>query len=112
MLPAVYRLPKDQIRHAFRNGRRVFSPPLLCYIENSSTPTPRFAIIVGKRTVKLASKRNRIKRLIRHALMALIPRMNKTIDAVVVVQNFPNELQQERITVCVAQLLKRANVLS
>ena len=107
MLPAVYRLPKDQIRRAFHDGRRIFSPPFLGYVLDAQTATPRFAIIIGKRYVKLASKRNRIKRLIRHGLISLLSDIKKPIDGVIVLQATPKEINQSIVNELLKQLLHR-----
>lgn len=75
--------PKD-FRRAFARRRSVSDESLIVYAETNGLPFSRLGISVGKKRVKTAVGRNRLKRLIREAF-----RLNKAtippgIDLVVV----------------------------
>ena len=104
MLPTSYRLSKEQIRLVFSSGRRTVLPPFLCFITNSTGTRPRFALVVSKRVVKLASKRNRTRRLLRNGLVTQIPKLPSPINMIVVVQRQPQELNQKSINALLEKL--------
>jgi ribonuclease P protein component len=69
------RLRKD-IERVFRTGMNLKSKPFFSIkvIENDSVNIgyPRFSVIVPKKSVKKAVRRNRIKRILREAMRELI----------------------------------------
>lgn len=75
--------PKD-FQRAFARRRSVSDAALIVYAEVNGLPFARLGISIGKKRVKTASGRNRLKRLIREAF-----RLNKAaipigLDVVVV----------------------------
>jgi ribonuclease P protein component len=51
----------------------------------SGHPVPRFAVLVGKRVDKRASRRNRMKRLVRESVRLLLPAIGPGCDAIFLV---------------------------
>ena len=71
MLPVRSRLTRDEgFRSTLRSGKKVGGRVLVVSIlTDSADPGPaRVGIVVGKRQVKLAVDRNRVKRRLRHLL--------------------------------------------
>jgi ribonuclease P protein component len=107
MLPIANRLLKEYIRTVFSAGKRIATPELLMYYTDSQTETSQFAIVVGKRISTLASKRNRIKRLVRQSIIKTLPFLVKPIAGIIVVQKIPSELTQKSVDILIKQLFQK-----
>lgn len=85
MLAQPYRFHgHGSLRYLYRNGRTTRNRMLLLrYIENKKRTKSRFAVIVGKKVVKSAVKRNRIRRrvfeVLRTHLASIQPKTDITI---------------------------------
>lgn len=98
MLSSHNRLLSSDISPILRTGMRVRGEffdliyqnrqPLLHVVTESRTPLagPRFAIIVSSKVDKRATKRNRMKRLVREAVRKLLPSIREEIGGVFVVR--------------------------
>ncbi|MBI2010259.1 MAG: ribonuclease P protein component [Candidatus Chisholmbacteria bacterium] len=68
MLPKKHRLPGKIISSIKKGGRKFFTPLAMTLATKSSLPTLRATISVSSKVSSLATKRNRLKRMFRHAL--------------------------------------------
>ena len=57
----------SEIDAVFKNGKKISSNLISLYYLKSSNPKMRFAFSVGKKSHKLASTRNKLKRLMKEA---------------------------------------------
>ena len=83
MLPKSNRLPSLEIRSVLRHGKRLTDKNIQIVFASSNAQVSRFAFVVSTKIDKRATRRNRIKRVMREAVRALIPRMVGTFDVVV-----------------------------
>jgi len=87
LLPKKNRLfLKSDFEKVFLQGKTIDCSELrikLLFTKNSQS---RFGIIVGRKVVSLATKRNRLKRRLRAILYSFLPEFKKTFDAVLIVK--------------------------
>lgn len=81
MLPATRRLPKNEIPQVMRYGQRLDSEQLLVRYKKTNA-APRFAFVVSTRVDRRATRRNKIKRMLRDVAQTI----HAPIDAVVIVR--------------------------
>jgi len=72
MLQKQYRLPKEDVYSVLRYGKRVGTSPLIYTHRVNHSNIKRYAILVSAKSTKLATDRNRIKRLVREAIKKYI----------------------------------------
>ncbi|MBI4062294.1 ribonuclease P protein component [Candidatus Gottesmanbacteria bacterium] len=75
MLPTSNRLPSSQIKSVMRHGKRIANAHLQCVFLPNHASMARFAFIVSTTVDKRATKRNRIKRVMRETVHGLLPRI-------------------------------------
>ena len=103
-----------------RSGRRVTSGPLLLsavsHAQGASGSAVRFGVTIGKRVAPRAVDRNRVKRLLRHAIRAFVRKAGPTalqhLDAVVLIwrkrPEAPGLLRLSDVQVFVDQAMAKA----
>ena len=68
MIPRKYRLRLERdFKQAFKGGKRFYFRDFAVLVNTNEKGYSRFAFIIGKKAVKSAVRRNRIKRRIREA---------------------------------------------
>lgn len=95
MLPRECRLPNELLRVIIKKGLFVFTDSLHIKYYLSNNSTSRFAIVIPKKIIKLATVRNRNKRLLRQALFTTQHNLAYSIDAVVTVKK-PQTLETQK----------------
>lgn len=60
-------LKPDEFKFVFENGRREHTPHFTAVAASGSTGQPRLGLAIAKKSIALASDRNRIKRQIRES---------------------------------------------
>jgi len=86
MLPRKFRLPlKTEFSRVKKSGRYLNGE--LVTILYAQSPAPRFGFIVSNKISNKASKRNRIKRLLREAVRSLISKIKKPYDFIVIAKS-------------------------
>lgn len=74
------------LRYVFANGKAVRSRILtIKYTENKRRSTPRFAVVVSKKVMKSAVRRNRIRRRLYGYIHTILPEMTPQTDIVFIV---------------------------
>jgi ribonuclease P protein component len=81
-------------RRAFERRRSASDTLLIVYAIENGRDFPRLGISIGKKRVRKASARNRIKRLIREAFRLSKPELPAGIDLIVVPRGVPLSLAQ------------------
>ncbi len=100
MLLKVSRLKLRQQKDFFTSANKIYSPLFTLFIKKN-TDNFRTAIIVPKKAIKLASKRNKVKRQIQNMINErYFSLKNKKISVVIVInkntfQNTPLEFKKE-----------------
>lgn len=101
------------LRYLYKHGESIRTRTLtLRYIHNPRRKTPRFSVIVAKKVLKSAVKRNRMRRRIYEILRELEPRVKRSHDIALTV--FSPELldiPHEELRQQVIEVLDRAAVL-
>lgn len=87
MLPKQYRLPLRTELHRVQKEGEVFHFPYFgLLIAKNDLNLSRFAFIISKKIHKRATKRNRIKRLLRESVQLFLARIKPGFDAVFLVK--------------------------
>ena len=73
-------------RRAYKEGASFRKKALVLYVVPNSGRTNRFGFVVSSRAVKLATRRNRIKRLLREAARKIKKDMKQGYDIVIIVK--------------------------
>lgn len=87
MLATKYRFHgHGSLRFVYSKGQAVRSKYYVCkYTHNARRTEPRVAIVVSKKVIKSAVKRNRIRRRLYEAVRIELPKLNPQLDLVFVV---------------------------
>lgn len=74
------------LRFVYAKGSVVRSRYFVCkYTNNKHRSEPRIAVVVSKKVIKSAVKRNRIRRRVYEAIRLELPKINKQLDLVIIV---------------------------
>jgi ribonuclease P protein component len=92
MLPARYRLPKEQISDLLRHGLKIIGESVVVRYKKT-TSNPGFAFVVPAKIDKRATTRNRIRRLLSESVRHLLP----PVDGVVIVRKNIASLSQKEV---------------
>ncbi|NCU29240.1 ribonuclease P protein component [Candidatus Saccharibacteria bacterium] len=102
----------NSLSFVYRNGRGVRNSLLgLKYIANPRRVDHRFAIVIGKKVVKSAVRRNLARRRIYEVVRQELPKLNGSYDVVVTV--FSGEilgLDHESLVKQIKQLFSQAQI--
>ena len=109
MLSRDLRLSAVSIPQLLRRGMRVHTETI-DFLFQKHPSEKRFACIVSAKVEKLAVGRNRTKRLVAHALYALIPSMTGGVHGVVVVRR-KLSLDQTEVTALLTVILQTAHIV-
>jgi ribonuclease P protein component len=90
MLPKEYRLSKPVLLSVLSRGKRVHTNAIVSVAISSTDTSSRFAIIVPKKKGMTAVRRNRIKRLIRQAIVKTSSHLKKPTNIVFLVRDANN----------------------
>lgn len=107
MLPKGDRLRKEkEIRETLKHPGRKFKTPLLYFITRPNDLNGPRLLVITKKSLGGAVKRNRIKRLVKAAYLKIRRKININIDIVV----FPNKEAESSSLQYLAQLLEKSLV--
>lgn len=108
MLPQSLRVPSRLILPLLRRGKKIREGSLELVFERTSAKSA-FACIVPVKVDKRATKRNRMKRLVREAVALLLPEMSVGVTGIIVVRGKLPDTQQEVVSL-VRNILVKAGV--
>lgn len=78
----------SSLLYVYKNGQVVRSHLIaLRYVANSHRKESRVAVVISKKTLKSAVRRNRIRRRIYECMRGRLPLLNGVYDIVIIVQN-------------------------
>lgn len=101
------------LRYLYRNGKIIRTPELtLRYIENSHRVHSRYTVIVSKKVLKSAVKRNRIRRRIYEIIRKENIHTQPSFDIAISIFS-PNllEVSHEELRKKIISLFKKANII-
>lgn len=107
MLPKPNRLPSFEIRNVLRRGKRIANASMQVVFLPNQINVSRFAFVVSTNIDKRATKRNRIKRLMRETVHAVLPQIRRTIDAILIARS----TEEPEIARSVDELFHKAEFL-
>lgn len=97
MLPKRFRLPYPHAQRVKRYGVKIQGEYLVLWYQTRLTAAgSKWSIVIPKKTVKLASARNRYKRVISEALRRTLP--SQSIDAVLQLKRPVEEASTRSLT--------------
>lgn len=83
MLPTLHRLTKgSDFKRVYSSGRSVNGKRLRLKSVANGLPHARVGVVVANSVSKHATKRNRVKRLVREAIRAQLPQLRPGVDLV------------------------------
>lgn len=91
MIPKSLRLGRREYTTTLQSGRRQHKDGITLVSRNTGSTESRFGIIVPKSALKLATRRNRMKRFIRSAILLCRGNIPPGMDFVIMVQRMPKE---------------------
>jgi ribonuclease P protein component len=101
MLPFKNRLPYLDYLQTKQKGKLLkFVFGKIIYTKKPNSTNSRFLIKVGAKSVKLSTKRNRIKRITREAIRKIVSNLCTNIDAIIMIKSVAEnkktqDMQQE-----------------
>jgi len=114
VLPAPNRLHRRDFELTYANGDRFSSKffKLRCwYNPTAQQLPPRIGIVVSKKVVKLAVKRNQLKRQIRAILRSYLPQLKRGLQMIVTVSTVADAPTFNDLASDLHTLLSKAQVL-
>jgi ribonuclease P protein component len=112
MLPKKNRLKKrEDFLRANREGSFFSLEGMTVKILKKKQAETRIGLVVGKKTVKTATERNKIKRKIRNAIYSQIKNIKPGLDVVVYYKRLEGKSPRENIQEKVRSLLKKSKLI-
>lgn len=112
MLAKKYRLKKKKDFEAvLKTGKAYSAGPLFLKIAENKLGNSRFGIIIGRKVIAKAVKRNLIKRRIRAVVYGLMSRFKKNVDVIILVKGLDKELSFWEIKGALEQVFLKAELL-
>ncbi|HCM82917.1 MAG: Ribonuclease P protein component [Candidatus Gottesmanbacteria bacterium GW2011_GWB1_44_11c] len=109
MFPKPNRLPSEAFTRVFRTGKRIHGEIFGVIAAPNSQPLSRFAVWVGVKIDKRATKRNRMKRLVREAVRHLLPTIKPGFDCIIIAKKNFSE-KKGGVEHSLQELLTRLNL--
>lgn len=113
MLSRIHRLAKEaDITRVLRRGRKFFDPLFTVrMLFDPSAVAPRFAIVISTKVSKRATRRNRIRRLLRELLRVHMQSIRPG-DYLIQVQPRAAQVPEAALVQALRQLLEKARIIS
>jgi len=91
---------KADFRKVFKEGKKLSSPHFSLYIRNTGLPSARFASAIAKAHVKLATRRNRLRRVACEEFRARLGNLGAKYDIVMASKKNPGETAPRMTKTC------------
>ncbi|MFA6496726.1 MAG: ribonuclease P protein component [Patescibacteria group bacterium] len=112
MLRRQFRITKEEDwARLHRYGRTAFSPQLILKILKNRLPESRFGFSISTKTVKKATKRNRLKRQLRANIENMRTKIVPGYDVIFIIRPALQELRQAEFRDFLLKLLKKARLI-
>ena len=101
---------KADFQKVFKEGKKFSSPHFSLYIRDTGLASSRFASAIAKAHVKLATRRNRLRRVAREEFNAILGSLATKYDSVVASKKNPGETTPRMRGTCleVRHLIQKA----
>jgi ribonuclease P protein component len=114
MIPFINRFHgHSSLNYVYKNGHAVRNHSVtLKYVPNSHREQPRVAVVIGKKTLKSAGRRNRIRRRVYELVRLRLPNFKAVYDMAFIVtsSDFIN-LSYEEMSLQIDQLFSDARII-
>lgn len=112
MLPPKYRLPlRDELHQIQKNGEVYQFPLFGLLVGKKKLSLSRFGFIVSNKIHKRATKRNKIKRLLRESVQKLLPKIKPGFAVVFLVKKGILDKDFKAIQLAVKTAFKKTGLL-
>lgn len=113
MIAKKYRFhSRGGVRYTYKNGQRIRSAKLSLIFNQNSRNKQRFAVVVSKKVLKSAVKRNRIRRRVYEIIRFIQPKITQPIDCIFIVNTRELlTLETKQLRQQVTNLLSEAHLI-
>lgn len=100
------------LNYLYRNGEVVYLKPFVFkYVKNKFRKNPRIAVVISKKVLKSAVKRNRVRRQLYEHVRPLIANMNGNYDmAFIVTKPHILTVSSKELTALIKQAMVEAGI--
>jgi len=102
---------KKDFEHVFKKGKGFKEGFLFVKLVKNNLKTTRFGFVVGYKVSKKAVLRNKVKRRLREAIKAELPKIRKGLDVVLVADKGFETKDHKETEAVVARLFKKAKII-
>ena len=113
MIPFKYRFHgHSSLNYVYKKGEAIRSRLVtIKFVANSHRKDPRLAVVVSKKTLKSAVRRNRIRRRVYECVRPKLARLNKTYDIVFIVTSGEIfNISHQELSDTINQLISQAGI--
>lgn len=111
MLPDKNRLPREIFTKLKSDGKVVQGNYLAVVYRINDVKNARFGITVSTKISKLATDRNRIKRMLRQIIKNLMPKINENYDILILTKRKIMESKDDVLSNDLENVLNKANLI-
>ena len=113
MISKKYRFhSRGGVRYTYQNGKTIRGSKVSLVFADNSRNKQRYAVVVSKKILKSAVGRNRIRRRIYEAIRLELPKIQKPIDCIFIINSKEIlDLDFKEIQKILRDLLKEASIL-
>lgn len=112
MFPRSNRLPHQAFSNVYRHGKHESAEFFSIICKSNSYQVSRFAVQVGVKIDKLATCRNRMKRLIRESIRHLIPSIKSGYDCIIIARKNFSDKSEKEIEGSLKSILSNSQILN
>ena len=98
----------DEFKHVFRTHQRLVMPYFTVHYSPNSLLNPRLGVVCSKRTAKLATDRNQLRRWVKETFRQHQKTL-KNMDFVVIIRENAVNAKKEAFQTCLEQLFAGSN---
>lgn len=100
------------VRYTYQNGKTIRGSKISLVFADNSRNRQRYAVVVSKKVLKSAVRRNRIRRRVYEAIRAELPKVEKPVDCIFIIYSKDIlDIDYKEIRFLVHNLLKEANII-
>lgn len=100
------------VRYTYQNGKTIRGSKISLVFADNSRNRQRYAVVVSKKVLKSAVRRNRIRRRVYEAIRAELPKVEKPVDCIFIIYSKDIlDIDYKEIRSLVHNLLKEANII-
>lgn len=112
MLPRPYRIPSPQMTVVLRQGRRITDSGIALVYVHNHLKVSRFAAVVPAKISKLATRRNRMRRIVTESIRKNLRQIKTGYDCVFFVRHDISAMKQDDVAPLIGTILSDADILT